>query len=76
MFRPTKSTSTYTRSTVIPWCALLEKSVPVHGGSLVEVVCDFDLDPVTLRLLDTELYISYEFSLPNWLRSAVLGTGH
>jgi hypothetical protein len=54
---PVRVMTTYTRSSVIPRSALLEESVPVHGSTLVEIVCDFDLNPITLRLLETAIYI-------------------
>lgn len=38
--------------------------MPVHGSSLVEIVCDFDLDPITLRLLDTDCTRVESFPYP------------
>jgi hypothetical protein len=53
-FTRSDGTLTQTRSSIIPWSTLLEETVPMHGSTLIEIVGNLDLDPVTLRKLDTE----------------------
>ena len=53
-FTRSDGTLTETRSSIIPGSTLLKETVPVHGGTFVEVVGDLDLDPVTLNMLDID----------------------
>jgi hypothetical protein len=78
-FTRSDRTLTQTRSSIIPWSTFLEETVPMHGSTFIEIVCNLDLDPVTLKMLDIEeshsrMIISYPVCLNE--RSRELSVDH
>jgi hypothetical protein len=53
-FARSDGTLAQTGSSIIPWSTFLEETVPMHGGTFIEIVGNLNLDPVTLKVLDTE----------------------